>query len=142
MTTVDEMAEFAMLWEMVQEIQFTDRRDELRWRWTSNGEYSSKSAYRAQLHGSFCQFDADTVWKAHTESKHKSFAWLLIQSKILTMDKLQARNWPCNLVCPLCKNSPETVEHMSSLAVHYAGLTTCCYMDRWPGGATDYEAWY
>jgi hypothetical protein len=112
MTTVDEMAEFAMLWEMVQEIRFTDRRDELRWRWTSNGEYSSKSAYRAQLHGSFCQFDADTVWKAHTQSKHKSFAWLLIQSKILTMDKLQARNWPCNLVCPLCKNSPETAEHI------------------------------
>jgi hypothetical protein len=27
---------------------------------------------------------------------------------MLTADKLQARNWPCNPVCSLCSNHPET----------------------------------
>jgi len=40
------------------------------------------------------------------------FAWLLVQSKILTADKLMARNWPCNLVCALCDQEPETANHL------------------------------
>ena len=30
------------------------------------------------------------------------FGWLLVQSKILTADKLMARHWPCNTICALC----------------------------------------
>jgi hypothetical protein len=29
-----------------------------------------------------------TIWKDHAEGKHKFFAWLLVQRKILTADKL------------------------------------------------------
>nr|TKW29634.1 hypothetical protein SEVIR_3G408950v2 [Setaria viridis] len=31
---------------------------------------------------------------------------------LLTADKLMARNWPCNPVCPLCNNEAETATHM------------------------------
>jgi len=40
------------------------------------------------------------------------FSWLLVQEKILTADKLQARNWPCNPMCLLCKIAPESALHI------------------------------
>jgi hypothetical protein len=37
-------------------------------------------------------FDALAIWKAKYESKHRFFAWLLVQRKIITADKLLVRN--------------------------------------------------
>ena len=45
MTTATEMAEFVLMWEQVQAVQFSVVQDEIRWKWTANGHYSSKSAY-------------------------------------------------------------------------------------------------
>ncbi|KAF8688277.1 hypothetical protein HU200_042330 [Digitaria exilis] len=50
--------------------------------------------------------------KAKVEGKHRFFAWLLVQCKILTADKLLKRNWPCNPMCPLCDQEPESAEHL------------------------------
>lgn len=46
------------------------------------------------------------------EGKHRVFAWLLVQNKLLTADKLLARNWPCNPICPLCDQVEETAAHI------------------------------
>jgi hypothetical protein len=62
--------------------------------------------------GSYCTFDAMAIWKAKTEGKHRFFAWLLVQRKILTADKLLARNWPRNPMCPLCDQEDETAGHL------------------------------
>jgi hypothetical protein len=113
MTQAEEMAELITLWALVDEVQLQDREDVLRWRWTADGIYTSKSAYEVQFRGSFCTYNSTSIWKAKAEGKHKFFTWLLIQSKILMADKLQARNWPCNPVCPLCDQAPETAEHIS-----------------------------
>ncbi|XBJ10875.1 hypothetical protein VPH35_015653 [Triticum aestivum] len=44
--------------------------------------------------------------------KCKFFAWLIIQNRVWTADRLQRRGWPnCNL-CPLCKQVQETVPHL------------------------------
>ena len=40
------------------------------------------------------------------------FAWLLVQCKILTADKLAARQWPCNQICVLCNQEQETAAHL------------------------------
>lgn len=112
MSTVTEMAEFVELWDRVQGVQFTDSQDELHWRWTANGEYTAKSTYSIQFSGSFTTVDSQVLWKAPMEGKHKFFAWLLVQSKILTADKLLLRNWNCNLLCALCTASLETADHL------------------------------
>ncbi|KAG2617972.1 hypothetical protein PVAP13_3NG258106 [Panicum virgatum] len=39
--------------------------------------YSSKSAYDNQFVGSYCTFNANAIWKAKAEGKHRLFAWLL-----------------------------------------------------------------
>ena len=46
MTTVQEMAEFVILWDLVQQVQLTDKTDEIRWRWTADGIYTSMPAGR------------------------------------------------------------------------------------------------
>ena len=119
MQSVSEMADFVSLWDAVQEIQLTDQPDQITWKWTANGEYTSKSAYSAQFLGSYRNFHGQYIWKAESEGKHKFFAWLLVQSKILTADKLMSRHWPCNPVCSLCNHEQETAEHLV-LHCHFA----------------------
>jgi hypothetical protein len=96
------MASFVELWDSVQERQSTEEPEKIQWRWTADGNYTTKSAYNAQFLGSFSTFNGNSIWKAETEGKHKFFAWLLVQCKILTADKLTTRQWPCNPVCSLC----------------------------------------
>jgi hypothetical protein len=49
-----EIIEFVRLWEAIHEVHINiEEVDKIRWRWTSDGEYSTKSAYLAQFHGSF-----------------------------------------------------------------------------------------
>jgi hypothetical protein len=89
MTTAKEMAKLVLLWSMLQEVQLTDRPDEIKWRWTSHGAYTAKSAYQAQFVGSYCSFDGKAIWKSKTEDEHCFFAWLL-----LTMQATNGRQAP------------------------------------------------
>jgi len=108
MQTVTEMAEFVKLWDAVHEVQLCDQPDQITWKWTAHGEYTTKYAYDAQFVESYSHCQGHSIWKADSEGKHKFFAWLLVQSKILTTDKLMSKHWPCNLVCSLCNNDQET----------------------------------
>lgn len=44
--------------------------------------------------------------------KHKFFAWLLVQTKLLTADKLTKRNWPCDEQGCLCDQESESAAHL------------------------------
>jgi hypothetical protein len=112
MNTVEEMAEFIQLWDLVTQTQLGEEEDTITWRWTASGEYSTKSAYLAQFNGSHSTFQATALWQAHAEGKHKFFAWLLVQTKLLTADKLTKRNWPCNEQCCLCDQESESAAHL------------------------------
>lgn len=110
--TVDEIAEFITLASKVQSVQLNNSQGHIKWRWTANGVYSAKSAYKAQLFGAYYTFDAQAIWSARVEGKHRFFAWLMVQCKVLTADKLLKRNWPCDPLCPLCSQEPETADHL------------------------------
>jgi len=112
MSTVEEMAEFVRLWDLVQDVHFSDAEDQIAWKFTADGHYTAKSAYEVQFRGSFCTLRPNWIWSAHAEPKHRFFTWLLLQEKILTADLLQARNWPCNPACPLCQTTPESALHL------------------------------
>ena len=42
MQSVEEMAEFVKLWDMVQEVQLTAVEDEIIWKFTVDGQYTAK----------------------------------------------------------------------------------------------------
>ena len=112
MSTAEEVAEFVLLWERVQEVTFSDQADTITWKWSANGLYSSKSAYGIQFVGSYCTFNSKAIWKAKAEGKHRFFGWLLLQQKIQTADILLVKGIPCNPVCCLCDQAPETAAHL------------------------------
>lgn len=52
------------------------------------------------------------IWWAKAEPKCKTFAWILLQQKILTANNLAKRGWPHDPVWKLCNSSPETPVHL------------------------------
>jgi hypothetical protein len=112
MTSAEEIAEFISLWTRVQDVQLVDRPDEIRWLPTSDGKYSAKSAYGVQFFGSYCTFNNKAIWRAEVEGKHRLFAWLLVQGRILTVENLMVRNIQCDPVCALCDQDLETARHL------------------------------
>ena len=52
------------------------------------------------------------VWKAWAPPKVKFFAWLAVQDRIWTADRLAKRGWPNCGLCPLCKRDPESGPHL------------------------------
>jgi hypothetical protein len=63
MYTVDEMTQFVLLRDMVQNVEFVDRPDEIAWLWIPTGTY--RSAYLAQFSEAYDNFIGDYIWKAH-----------------------------------------------------------------------------
>jgi hypothetical protein len=53
---------------------------------TSDGKYSTKSAYDMQFEGSIESPLLTSVWKAWAPSHCKFFLWLMLQNKIWTAD--------------------------------------------------------
>ncbi|WVZ97032.1 hypothetical protein U9M48_042597 [Paspalum notatum var. saurae] len=112
-TTTTELVEFVLLWTKIQDVHLQPGiPDSITWKWTPDGIFSVKSAYRAQFLGSFRHLKADLIWKARTEPKCKIFAWILLQNKILTADNLAVRGWPHQQACTLCSGLLETGLHL------------------------------
>jgi hypothetical protein len=80
--TQDEVSELVTLWETINDTRLiTGVEDGIKWRWTENGEYTTKSAYRIQFEGTFSEIRPMPIWKAEMEPKCCSFAWTLLRKK-------------------------------------------------------------
>ncbi|KAJ1270002.1 hypothetical protein BS78_06G021200 [Paspalum vaginatum] len=113
------IVEFVTLWEAIQEIpRNTNVADDIIWCWIPNGEYLAKSAYLAQFMGSFSKLRLIPIWQTRAKPKCRFFAWTLLHRKILTANNLQKRGWNHDPICKLCKQDPETVEHL---------VKECCF---------------
>jgi len=66
--------------------------DSIVWRWTEDGEYTTKSAYAIQFQGTFSKLKMMLIWKAKAEQNCIFFAWTLLHKKILIAHNLMKRN--------------------------------------------------
>jgi hypothetical protein len=113
-STPQHIEEFVSLWIRIQAIHLQEGvRDSITWRWTADGCYSTRTAYRIQFKGAYSRFNTELIWKADAENKCKVFMWILVQEKILTADNLQKRGWPHHEHCVLCNGPLETCLHLS-----------------------------
>lgn len=111
--TQEQLHQFVILWEGLHNITLDHEvQDEIVWRWTNDGEYSTQSAYAIQFEGSRRKPALMRIWKAQTEPKCKFFAWLLLHQKILTANNLAKRGWPNDPICKLCQAENETPQHL------------------------------
>jgi hypothetical protein len=64
--------------------------DSIDWIWIQDGTYSTSSAYKAQLIGSFPKFATPEIRRAYVEPKCTMFSWMVLHNKILIADRLAA----------------------------------------------------
>lgn len=139
-------AEFINLWTMISEVELQpETDDQITWRFASNGQYSAKSAYRIQFEGAVGTNFENIIWNAWAPPKCKFYSWLIIQNRVWTADRLQARQWPNQLLCPLCRSVPETVIH---LLAHcrlskriWSSIEAWLQFDEWTNFLTVHDWW-
>jgi hypothetical protein len=93
-------------------IELNDNPDEIFWKLANNGEYSAKTAYNMQFVGLTISKMPNLVWKPWASPKCKSFAWLIIQNRVWTADRLQRRGWQNCGTCKLCNQLQDTANHL------------------------------
>nr|BAD30357.1 hypothetical protein [Oryza sativa Japonica Group] len=68
----------------------------------------TSSAYHAQCLGAPSTNLNSLIWKAWAPGKCKFHAWLIIQNRVWTSDRLAIRGWQNNGHCPLCRCEANT----------------------------------
>jgi hypothetical protein len=60
------LEECILLFSALSTMALTGQRDQIIWRWTSNGKYTAKYAYNCQFAGAMTTFPTKEIWKAHS----------------------------------------------------------------------------
>jgi hypothetical protein len=68
--SIEHLTQFVQLWALIRNVQLNDDLDDdIRWKLTSNGEYSMSSAYNLQFFGLIESSFYKLVWKALGDAK-------------------------------------------------------------------------
>ena len=111
--SIAHIEQFADLWEKLSTVVLEeDMEDSITWKFTKDGIYSASSAYKAQFEGLISSDLVKSVWRAWAPPRCKFFAWLVLQNRIWTSDRLIRRGWPNCGLCPLCKQAQESAAHL------------------------------
>jgi hypothetical protein len=102
---------------MVNEVVLKYEDDIHSWRHETSGIYSAKSCYKALITGSIVFEPWKRLWKSWAPPKCKFFLWMAIRERVWTADRLQKRGLPHPVVCPLCDQAQETVQHILTSCV-------------------------
>ncbi len=112
-TTIEEIHKLISLGALIQNVQlFPSLPDDILWKFSSNGIYTSKSAYLLQFQGIFATTDFAKIWSAPAEPKHRFLGWLILHQKTLTAQNLLQCHQPCDWICPLCRDAFEDTAHL------------------------------
>jgi hypothetical protein len=107
------LAQFVDLWTLINNIHLEENvEDSIVWKLTESGLYSAVSAYKLHFLGLLLSNLNTLVWKAWATPKAKNHAWLALQNRLWTADRLQNRGWPNCGLCPLWKQTLETNDHL------------------------------
>jgi hypothetical protein len=89
-STSNHVVKFVELWSLIIEVQLVEgSNDGITCKLTNSGEYTAASAYNAQFEGMINSYMMKAVWKTWAPPKCKLFAWLVLQNRVWTADRLQ-----------------------------------------------------
>lgn len=90
--TVDHIRVFFPLWMLVHDFRLhAHTEDDIVWKHSNDRVYLAASAYKAQFLGMVLSPLDRMVWKAWAPLKVRFFAWLALQNRIWTADRLEKR---------------------------------------------------
>ncbi len=108
----DEQSEFLSLSALISTHELSNSPDTIRWRWSTNGNFSSRSAYTFLTDSGVNDGKINFMWKADAPLRVKLFLWLAARNRLFTADTLAKRGWPGPSVCMFCFRSEETLQHI------------------------------
>jgi hypothetical protein len=101
------------MWLLISPTQLQqNEEDTISWNLTPHGKYTTSSTYKAQFIGRVKTVELAMIWKTCPPPPCKFFAWLILQNRVWTSDRLASRNWDHNPTCPLCRTMMETAHHL------------------------------
>jgi hypothetical protein len=101
--SVEQISQFYKLWKMIGDVQLNqEASDTILWKFGKDGSYSASSAYKIQFLGSHLLTDAFNGLEALGSTKVQTLAWLIIQTRVWTADRLERRGWQNCGRCKLC----------------------------------------
>jgi hypothetical protein len=89
---------------MLRGVQLTDTPAKIKWWLAQSGQYSTSSAYAVQFFGAFHDYNWSSMWKTRIENKCKVWAWLILQNRLKTVDRI-IKEWR------KCKSDINCVTH-------------------------------
>jgi hypothetical protein len=111
--TMEHFAQYVELWVLTREVHLQAHvDDEITWKLTESGQYSAALAYKMQFLGLVSSNLDKWVWNAWAPPKVKSNAWIALQNRLWTTNRLEKRGWPNCGLCPLCKQTTQSVNHI------------------------------
>ncbi|KAM0862803.1 hypothetical protein ACQ4PT_045014 [Festuca glaucescens] len=111
--SVETIVQYLHLWASVAEVERADGPDVLACKWTPNGCFSSRSAYRMLFEGTTALLGAANVWNAFAPLKFKFHAWLALRGRCWTVDRMRRRMMASHTIYPLCNIDDESLGHLS-----------------------------
>jgi hypothetical protein len=94
----DTLVEFFILWQRLAGITLVpEQEDVFVWRWSWDGQYSSKSPYEAFFTGVVKAPISDEILRSRALYSCKFFAWLALNNRCWMTDRLGGRGLPCGL---------------------------------------------
>jgi hypothetical protein len=87
--TVQVIRQYFQLYQRLQTVQLRlGVHDQLVWRWSPNGCYSSRSAYAALMLGQSFVLGSKELWKTRAPNNYRFFVWLVLLGRCWTADRL------------------------------------------------------
>jgi hypothetical protein len=110
--STEAAAEYLDLWEATELILLNDQPDRTVWRWTPDGNYSTKSAYNMLHVGSITFRGHSLIWKTWALLRMKIFLWLTLRRRHWTNDHRARHGLETREECYLCDQTQETIDHL------------------------------
>jgi hypothetical protein len=86
--TIPVLAQYVQVYQCLQAVQLTPAvEDTLHWRWSTDGVYSSRSAYAALLLGQSAVLGNKELWKTKAPNKCRFFIWLALLGRCWTVER-------------------------------------------------------
>lgn len=110
--TIIIAAEYLDLWEATSDIILGNHQDKMIWRWTPDGQYTSKSAYMMMHTGSIRFRGHSMIWKTWAPLRVKIFLWLAFRRRHWTNDRRSRHGLEAREECYLCDQAAESIDHI------------------------------
>jgi hypothetical protein len=98
---IHEIGQYLTVWRLTERVNLTDQPDQLIWKWTASGVYSTKSCYLATFREAQRCTAWRLIWKTWAPPRVKIFLWLVNKDRCWTAARLRRRRLPFNQKCSL-----------------------------------------